>query len=113
VLRITNIAITPAAHRILREERACFEPRREGDVFGLVYMFMFTDPDGTPVAGFRPGYSVESVSPVDEGDHWAMAQLIDGPDFVFLPRFEWNPTEQYIVDVASSAFRLFSIVPAG
>ena len=51
--------------------------------------------------------------PMELDDHWAMAQLIDGPDFLFMPRFEWCSDAEHIVDVASQRFATFSIGPAG
>jgi hypothetical protein len=40
-----------------------------------------------------------------------MAPLIDGPDFLFMPRFKWRSNEDYIVEVASEKFATFSIGP--
>ena len=65
------------------------------------------------MADFRPGYSTHSQSPEGLGDYWAMAQLIDGPDFLFMPKFRWDSLEEYVVDIASEKFATFSIGPAG
>lgn len=113
MLRITNISITDAAGEVLRRERARFRPRRDGEVFGLLYMSSFVNPDGTTVAGFVPGYMVASVAPNGSSDAWARVQLLDGPDFVFMPKFRWSIDEDYLIDLASPAFGLFSIGPVG
>jgi hypothetical protein len=110
--RITNIWATDEAYALLKAERARFRPRREGEVFALIYWSSYTEPDGTAVADFVPGYSRHSESPHGLSDHWAMAQLIDGPDFLFMPRFKWRSDEDYVVAVASEKFATFSIGPA-
>ena len=94
MIRITNIWATDKAYELLRKERARFRPRREGEVFAMLYWSSFTEPDGTTVVGFVPGYSRHSQSPHGLGDHWAMAQLIDGPDFLFMPMFRWQSDEE-------------------
>lgn len=109
MIRITNIWATDRAYEVLRELRAKFKPRDRGDVFALVYMSSFTNPDGTTVEGFRPGYTADSHSPEGLSDIWTLAQLIDGPDFLFMPKFKWNPGEEYVVEMASDVFAIFSI----
>ena len=113
MVRITNIWATDEAYALLRKERARFRPRREGEVFAMIYLASYTEPDGTPVKDFRPGYSRHSQSPAELGDHWAMAQLIDGPDFLFMPKFRWDSLEEYVVEIASEKYATFSIGPMG
>ena len=111
MFRITNIWATDRAYEMLRKERARFRPRRPGEVFAMLYWSKYTGPDGATVRGFRPGYSTHSESPNGLDDCWAMAQLIDGPDFLFIPKFVWKSDEEYVVDVASEKFATFSIGP--
>ena len=54
MIRITNIWATDEAYALLRAERARFRPRREGEVFAMLYMSSFTEPDGKTVEGFCP-----------------------------------------------------------
>jgi hypothetical protein len=70
----------------------------------MLYWSSFTEPDGTMVEGFRPGYSVHSQAPDELNDQWAIAQLIDGPDFLFMPKFRWRSNDEYVVEVASEMF---------
>lgn len=109
--RITNISITGPALLVLRERHARFRPRCEGETFGMYFMSSFVNPDGSTVRGFRPGYSISSVPAEGLGDHWAMAQPPDGPDFLFMPKFTWRAEERYLIDLVSPAFELFSIGP--
>jgi hypothetical protein len=113
MLLITNISVASVASKVLRQQRAKFRPRQPGDVLALLYTSSFTNPDGTTVAGFRPGYMVVSHSPVGLADHWVRARLSDGSDFLFMPKFRWVADEHYVVDMASEVFALFSIEPAG
>lgn len=112
MIRITNIWATDRAYEVLRERRAKFRPRHRGEVFALSYMVSFTNADGTTVDGFRPGYVVDSHSLEGLDGTWAFAQLIDGPDFLFMPKFKWRSDGDYVVDMASDVFAIFSIGPA-
>lgn len=112
MLRITNISVTDRAVPILLSEWEGFTPRVVGEVFGLAYMSSFTNADGTPVAGFSPGYSRHSVSPENLSDMWALAIPSNGPQFLFMPKFIWSANERYAIDVASEAYQLLSIGPA-
>ena len=106
--RVRNISITETAARRLHDEVGTFWPR-PGDVFALIYMFTFTSPDGTRVAGFRPGYMAGSWPLKNLGPSWLLAELADGTEFHFRPRREWNENQQYLVDTVGP---LFSIAPA-
>lgn len=111
MLRMTNISATTRAAELLDRHRAMFSPRDVGEVFGLSFISSFLERDGSEVAGFKPGYGVDSVSPINLGPMWALAQPTGAPEFLFMPRFEWQASEHYVVDVASEAFELFSITP--
>lgn len=105
--RVSNISITATAARNLRDHVAAFKPR-PGDVFALIYMFMFTNSDGTPVAGFRPGYLAGSWPLKNVGPTWLLAELADGTEFHFRPRGDWHENHRYLIDTVGS---LFSIEP--
>jgi hypothetical protein len=108
MLRITNISITRRAASILRREHARVK-LSSGDVFGLVYVFTYTNPDGTIVKGFEPGY-MAGPWPINLlTERWAVAHPPDNPEFHFLPRFTWTRDDWYLIDLAG---RLFQIGPA-
>lgn len=76
----------------------------------MLYSPSFTNPDGTTVTGFRPGYTVGSIPPNGLGDHWALARLPDGLEFLFMPKFKPDGRE-VSVDLASDVMAIFSIRP--
>ncbi len=106
--RVRNISITAAAAQNLQDRVAAFQPR-PGEVFALIYMFTFTNPDGTPVAGFRPGYLAGSWPSRNVGPTWLLAELADRTEFYFRPRREWDENQRYLIDTVGP---LFSILPA-
>lgn len=108
---IHNISITARARPLLRRELGASRPR-QGDVTALVHISTFTNADGTTVQGFEPGYMVGPVSDGHFGKVWALARLRDGTAFLFMPKFTWRAEENYLVDLASETFALFSIGPA-
>jgi len=103
--RVTNISITGEAVSNLRREVATFEPR-PGEVFALIFMFSFTNPDGTPVDGFRPGFMAGPWPIENIGPSWLVAELTDGTPFHFRPREEWNPRENYLIDAVGPLFSI-------
>jgi hypothetical protein len=105
---ITNIAARDHALQALHQQRDKFKPRLVGEVFALFYSPSFINQDGTTVAGFFPGYMVGSQSPVGLGDHWAMARLPDGLEFLFMPKFVPDH-RTVLIDLASNVFVIFSI----
>jgi hypothetical protein len=111
MLRINNISSTGRAAELLDRHFVVFKPRRPDDVFALTYISRFVEKDGTTVAGFRPGYTVDSVSPAGLGEMWALAQPFRTPEFLFMPRFKWRADAKYLIDVASETFELFSVEP--
>lgn len=110
MLRIENISATSRAAAVLRAERSEIKLRR-GDVFALVYMFYFTNADGSKVEGFKPGYSASSWGTEYLTDKWELAHLPDGSEFYFMPKFRWDTRKHYIIDVISERYSLFSIGP--
>ncbi len=107
-MRIRNISITDRAAEVLLRQKREFNPG-PGDVFALVYIASYINPDGTTVDGFRPGYMVSPLSPKDMGPGWVIAELSTGVGFHFEPRFKWSAKERYIMDRVSPVFAMFSI----
>ena len=103
--RVTNISITEEAAVNLRRELATFEPR-PCQVFALIYMFRFTNPDGTPVDGFRPGFAAGSWPRKNIGPSWLVAELADGTELCFRPRGDWNLHQNYLVDTVGPLFSI-------
>ena len=112
MLRITNISITERAASLLRELQETFRPRVAGDVFAMAFMSSFVEADGTRVKEFRPGYIRHSVSPLERGAMWAVAQPGNGIEFLFMPKFQWRAEQRYVIDLISEKLQLFSIGPA-
>lgn len=112
MIRITNISASSRAAAVLRREGAKFKGQA-GEPFALFYMPFFVNADGTTVEGFEPGYAAGPMNVDRPGDHWVLARLADGTEFCFMPKFKWSLGAHYIIDMAGSAFALFSIRRAG
>ncbi len=99
MLRLKNITVTDRAAEYFRRERA----RRHANArpVTLIYMTSFTNPDGSTVEGFAPGYTID-FEDWEPGDHWVMATLADGTEIWFMPEITFRPDESYVVDLASS-----------
>ena len=110
MLEIANISIAVAAATVLRQEksRVVLSP---GDLFALYYVSRYANPDGTPVAGFQPGYMRGHATPPLNWAIWARAELADGLDFIFIPKFRWSASKHYVVALVGGPFALFSIGP--
>jgi hypothetical protein len=106
--RVTNISITQRAAALLDVERIARTRLMADDVFTLCYISNFTEPDGTSVEGFRPGYSAGYARAGDVGENWVEAS---GADLCFRPRFGWDAYRRYMLDVASERYRIFSVEP--
>lgn len=109
---IENITITERARVSLAREFSKASPRG-GDVTALVYVSTFTNPDGSSVDGFVPGYMVGPVAGGNFGDMWSVAHLPNLAPIIFMPRFIWRAEDQYVVDTAGYTFALFTIGPVG
>lgn len=101
MLQIENITLTDRAWAIFRQERARHQSISDLSIV-LYYMPSFTNPDGTDVAGFAPGYTIDFVTKSPPGDHWIVAKLPDGTTFQFMPKFTLRPDEFYVVDQVSA-----------
>jgi hypothetical protein len=105
---VYNISITDRAAKFLREDRA--RSRLDaGDVLAFGFISRFVNADGSTVHGFEPGYmaTAQPASEVSESD--LVAQLPDGTVFYFMPKFQWEAEEHYLVDLVGF---MFSIGPA-
>lgn len=107
VILIKNIALSEQAAPDFQRKRLAFKAR-EGEVFALVWVFRYVDAAGVSLPGFKPGYMCGPVYSDGLDDGWALAQLPDGSQFHFMPRFRWSANESYVVD--QQGF-LFSIGP--
>ncbi|WP_224701723.1 hypothetical protein [Devosia aquimaris] len=108
MILITNISLTERAAPHFRRKRLAFRAD-PGEVFALVWVSNHADADGTPVPGFEPGYMCGPVYSQGLASPWALAQLPDGSQFYFMPRFTWSAQEHYLVDRQGT---LFSIAAA-
>lgn len=106
---VENVMTTARAAAAFRLEARRHIPRL-GEVIALHFMPSFTNADGTTVAEFAPGYTIDYVTDRDFGDQWLLAHLPDGTAFRFMPKFEWRADETYVLDRASGY--TFSIGPA-
>ncbi len=106
ISRITNVSITKRAELALDRERARVR-LGEGQVFALAYLTSFTNPDGTTVAGFRPGYMATAYPSGAPDAAWTVAHLAGGQEFYLMPtRFECQANETYVVDLIGSLFSI-------
>jgi hypothetical protein len=108
LLTITNITITDHAAEVYDLELLRHQVKAD-EVVELGRMVAATDRDGVTLEGFLPGYALGPKRRKDVGPGDVLAVLPNGMQFYFWPRFEWGPDERYVVDIASEAFRLFSI----
>lgn len=107
--RVTNLSITERAAMRLDVERIVRTRAEPDDVFTLWYIASFTEPDGTTVAGFRPGYKAGYARAGDVRGDWVRARFASGMELCFWPRFGWDADAHYVLDVASERHQIFSI----
>lgn len=108
MILIQNISLSKRAADEFHRKRLAFRPR-SGEVFALVWVTSFRDASGMTVPGFEPGYMCGPLYEEGLTSPWAVAQLPDGSQFHFMPRFKWSAEEQYLVDKPGA---LFSVAPA-
>lgn len=108
---IYNMSITARAADYLAKERAR-NRWRSGDVLEFGFIPSFTNPDGSMVKGFQPGY-MASQSTRQNGPSPAdlIAHLPDGTVFHFMPKFRWDAAAWYVVDVVGDPYQLLEIRP--
>ena len=108
--RVENITIAERALATLRAELSACRLGR-GDVAVLVYVFTYTNADGTTVQGFWPGYMV-GPWPADQlTDRYLELRSPGVVPFYFLPKFAWTAEARYRVDLVAPGARMFSIGP--
>ena len=109
MILIRNISLSERAAADFHRARLAFRPD-PGEVFALVWVSSYANADGTAVPGFEPGYMCGPLYSHGLVSPWALAQLPDGSEFHFMPRFRWSAQEHYLVDKRGA---LFSVVSAG
>ena len=110
MLHVINVSISNAAKSII--ERQIQKVTAEHKVVGFAYISKFVNPDGSTVAGFRPGYM---GSPMPRPMHDSAWLLIRSGclSFYLFPHFSWDANEQYRIDHVGGDFALLSIEPVG
>jgi hypothetical protein len=107
---VTNIAATGAAIDALDRTKASFKVP-DGHVFALSYASAFTNPDGTTVQGFVPGYQISSWPRDHLGRSSLYVLLPQGTSFYLIPRSKWDVERPHIMDLVSVPHEVFSILP--
>ena len=101
-----NLRVSARAALIIKTEA---KKLRSNEAIALRYMPTFTNADGTTVAEFFPGYTIDRVKQQDLSDPWMLARLPGGTAIYFVPRFSWRDSESYLLDRESGY--TFSIRP--
>ena len=106
---IKNISLAERAAPDFHQKRLAFRAD-PGEVFALVWVSSYVNAEGVTLPGFEPGYMCGPLYSEGLAPPWTLAQLPDGSQFHFMPRFTWNAQAHYVVDKLGF---LFSIGPAG
>lgn len=111
MLPITNVSITERA-AIALDVRKTLARLGPDDIFALVFVSNFTNPDGTMVEGFVPGYS-SAVTKWNDGDGCVLVRLPSGMEFYVIPRprtgYELSPDASYAIDLIEPRHGTFTI----
>lgn len=107
---VTNIAATRTAIEALERTKASFKVP-DGHVFALSYASAFTNPDGTTVEGFVPGYQISSWPRDYLGQSSVFVLLPHGTSFYLIPRSKWDVDRPHVIDLISVTHEIFSILP--
>jgi hypothetical protein len=107
MLPVANISITKSAEATLRQQRSRTRPSAD-EVLGMTYVEFFTEPDGSTVKGFVPGYQAGSWRMPYITQDWIRVNL-SGMDVYIMPKFKWSPRERYVIDMAGGSYAMFSI----
>jgi hypothetical protein len=105
---IANITVTGPATLSLYREVASTRVV-ENHVLALTYLAYVRNPDGTSIAGFRPGYMVSGYPAAYLRGDTPRVHLPDGLVFYLLRSFGWRPDRLYRIDVVDSCYTVFSI----
>jgi hypothetical protein len=109
MMLIKNISLTEQAAPDFHQKRLAFNADPD-EVFALVWVSSYVNSDGVTAPGFEPGYMCGPLYSEGLVAPWTLAQLPDGSQFHFMPRFKWSANERYVVDKQGP---LFSIGQAG
>ncbi len=102
-----NISLSERAAGEFHQKRRAFKAG-PGEVFALVWVSSVKNAEGIIAPGFEPGYMCGPLFTEGLASPWILAQLQDGSQFHFMPRFQWSADEHYLVDKQGP---LFSIAP--
>jgi hypothetical protein len=106
--RITNILATEEAGRTLRDWRSRHKLPGDQDA-ALVWVESYTNPGGSTVTGFKPGYMLGPLMKEGRDERWTLAQLSDGTEFYVMPPwFHWDPKSWYLIEKIGG-FAMYSI----
>jgi hypothetical protein len=92
---VYNLSITSRAAAIFDAEA---RKLRRGEVIALYYLPSFTNADGSTVAEFLPGYTIDRVKDRVFDDPWLLAQLPNGLTVRLVPRLIWQDNDSYLLD---------------
>jgi hypothetical protein len=107
---VTNFKISERARLVLDRRKSLFKPGPHG-AFALSYTSSFTNPDGSTVAGFVPGWQVCAIGHKYLGRDPLLVMLPNGTTFHLMPRDGWEEREQYLMDLLSLDHEVYSITP--
>jgi hypothetical protein len=106
--RITNISATEDAGRALRTWQARYKLPNNQDC-ALVWVESYTEPDGSAVKGFKPGFMLGPIMKEGRDPLWTLAKVSDGAEFYVLPPlFHWRPSAWYLIEKING-FAMYSI----
>ena len=105
MIPIANISLTERAAPAFHRERLAFRAD-PGEVFALLWVSSYTNADGTAFSGFEPGYMCGPLYLEGLAPPWVLAQLPDGAQFYFMPRFAWSAQDHYLIDRQGSLFSI-------
>ena len=108
---VTNFTISDTAREVLDRRKALFKRNAYG-VFALSYLSRFTNPDGTAVRGFVPGWQAGAWARDYLGADPLVVLLAHGTTFHLIARFGWGAGERYVMDLLSLAHEIYSITPS-
>jgi hypothetical protein len=105
---ITNISATEEAGLALRAWQQRHKLPHNQDC-ALVWVESYTEPDGSPVRGFRSGFMLGPLVKDGRDPRWALVRLPDGTELYVLPAlFHWAPTGWHLIEKIEG-FAMYSI----
>jgi hypothetical protein len=104
----SNTAATPRAMAAVRGQVAKMSLGSR-DVLSLGYISDYSEPDGQPVAAFRPGWTL-TTWPADQTKGMKVACLADGTKLYFSAIFPDLDSIRFAIDVIDGPLVLFSLI---